>query len=150
MAMWEDRRSTAAEGKHNRVSRKVRTAMQKDERGMNTTPCLRRLSLILLCIGLLPRASAQYEDWNHAGSLYLVTTPEGADLPASALEENFPLLVRLDRDFFDFSQADPRGEDVRFSSNGNPLAYQIESWDPAEGNAAVRSEERRVGKECER
>ncbi len=137
MAMWEDRRSTAAEGKHNRVSRKVRTAIQKDKRGMNTTPCLRRLSLILLCIGFLPRASAQYEDWNHAGSLYLVTTPEGADLPASALEENFPLLVRLNRDFFDFSQAHPRGEDVRFSSNGNPLAYQIESWDPAEGNAAV-------------
>ena len=137
MAMWEDRRSTAAEGKHNRVSRKVRTAIQKDKRGVNTAPCLRRLPLLLLCIGLLPRASAQYEDWNHAGSLYLVTTPEGADLPASALEENFPLLVRLDRDFFDFSQAHPRGEDVRFSSNGNPLAYQIESWDPAEGNAAV-------------
>ncbi len=38
---------------------------------------------------------AQYADWKHSGSLFILTTPEGADLPASASLENFPLLVRL-------------------------------------------------------
>ncbi|MEO2168283.1 MAG: DUF2341 domain-containing protein, partial [bacterium] len=41
------------------------------------------------------------------------------------------------RDYFDFSQAKPRGEDVRFSANGKPLAYQIERWDAAGGKAEV-------------
>ena len=82
-------------------------------------------------------ASAQYGDWKHSGSMYIVTTPEGANLPASALEKDFPLLVRLNRDYFDFSQAKPRGEDIRFSANGKLLAYQIERWDAAGGNADV-------------
>ncbi len=38
---------------------------------------------------------AQYADWKHGGSLFILTTPEGADLPASASLENFPLLMRL-------------------------------------------------------
>ncbi|HJO53144.1 MAG TPA: DUF2341 domain-containing protein, partial [Verrucomicrobiota bacterium] len=82
-------------------------------------------------------ASAQYGDWKHSGSMYIVTTPEGANLPASALEKDFPLLVRLNQDYFDFSQAKPRGEDIRFSANGKLLAYQIERWDAAGGNADV-------------
>ena len=73
----------------------------------------------------------------HSGSIYIITTPEGANLPATGLEKNFPLLVRLNEDFFDFSQAKSSGEDIRFSTNGNPLAYQIESWDAAGGNAIV-------------
>ena len=47
------------------------------------------------------------------------------------------MLVRLNKNYFDFSQAKPRGEDIRFSANGKPLAYQIERWDAAGGNAAV-------------
>lgn len=35
---------------------------------------------------------AQYADWKHSGSLFILTTPEGADLSASASLENFPLL----------------------------------------------------------
>jgi hypothetical protein len=68
----------------------------------------------------------------------VLTTPEGANLPASASEDRFPLLVRLHRDFFDFSQAKPQGEDIRFStSTGSPLAYQIEEWDAAAGTASI-------------
>ncbi len=48
-------------------------------------------------------ASAQYSGWQHSGSIYLLTPPEGANLRATASEDGFPLLVKLDKDFFDFS-----------------------------------------------
>jgi hypothetical protein len=104
---------------------------------MNATFYMLRLTFLLFFVGLLSQASAQYGDWKHSGSMYLVTTSAGANLPASAVEKNFPLLVRLNRDYFDFSQAKSRGEDIRFSANGKPLAYQIERWDAAGGNADV-------------
>ena len=88
-------------------------------------------------LGLLSQSSAQYDDWKYSGSMYLLTDSAGADLPASAVENNFPLLVRLNTEYFDFSQAKPQGEDVRFSSNGRPLAYQIERWDAEEGVADI-------------
>lgn len=79
-----------------------------------------------------------YEGWQHSGSVYILTTSEGADLPATALVTEFPLLVRLHQDSFDFSQAKAHGEDLRFSTaNGTPLPYQIEHWDPANGMASV-------------
>ena len=83
-------------------------------------------------------ANAQYPDWQHSGSMFILTTPEGANLPASAVVKDFPLLVRLNKDFFDFSQAKADGADLRFSTkNGEPLAYQIEEWDAANGFAAI-------------
>jgi len=89
-------------------------------------------------LALVGRASADYSAWKHAGSVYVLTTPDGADLPASAAVENFPLLVRLHKDFFDFTQAQPNGADLRVSSaKGEPLAYQIEEWDAKAGTACV-------------
>ena len=83
-------------------------------------------------------ASAQYHGWQHTGSLYILTTPDGANLPASASEDGFPLLVRLHKDFFNFSQAKVQGEDIRFStSTGAPLAYQIDEWDAATATASI-------------
>ena len=83
-------------------------------------------------------ASAQYADWQHAGSMVILTTPEGANLPASASVKDFPLLVRLDKDFFDFTQAKPNGEDIRFSTReGTELPYQIEQWDAHTGCAII-------------
>jgi hypothetical protein len=82
-------------------------------------------------------ASARYAGWLHEGSMFILTTPEGADLPATAVEQNFPLLLRLTKGAFDFSQAKPDGADLRFSSGGQPLAYQIEDWDGAQGTASV-------------
>ncbi len=96
------------------------------------------LSIMVAMLAVaMPEAAAQYGDWKHSGSMYIITTSEGANLPATAVEKDFPLLVRLNRDFFDFSQAKSRGEDIRFSAAGEPLAYQIESWDAAGGNADV-------------
>jgi len=92
---------------------------------------------LVVFMSILGTAPAQYEGWQHSGSLYLVTTPEGANLPATASEENFPVLVRLNKDWFDFSQAKASGEDIRFSAGGAPLAYQVEEWDAAKGRASI-------------
>ncbi len=79
-----------------------------------------------------------YRDWKHSESIWLLTTPDGADLPADAKVEQFPVLVRLHRDFFDFAQAKSNGDDLRFSSStGEPLAFQIEEWDAAKGVASI-------------
>ena len=92
----------------------------------------------LLVLALAGPASADYPGWKHTGSVYVLTTPEGADLPASAAVENFPLLVRLHKDYFDFAQAKANGEDLRFSSaKGEPLAYQVEEWDATKGVASI-------------
>lgn len=93
--------------------------------------------LVLSLFGLSP-ARAQYQDWQHSGSVFVLTTPEGAALPAEAAVENFPLLVRLNGETFAFSQARPHGEDLRFaSSDGMPLSYQIDEWDAERGAAVV-------------
>lgn len=84
------------------------------------------------------RANADYPGWKHSGSMFILTAPGGAELPASASVEGFPLLVRLHADYFDFRQAQSHGEDLRFStSRGEPLPYQIEEWDAANGVASV-------------
>ena len=50
-------------------------------------------------------AAVPYAEWPHTGSLYILTTPDGANMPAGAVEKDFPVLARLHKDFFDFSQA---------------------------------------------
>ncbi len=82
-------------------------------------------------------ASAQFADWKNSGSLCILTTPDGADLPSIAVVENFPLLVRLDRGFVDFRQLQSKGEDLRFSADGKSLPYQIEEWDSSTGRASI-------------
>lgn len=80
----------------------------------------------------------RYEGWKHSGSIFLLTTPEGANIPASALEKNVPVLLRLHQDCFRFGEARANGEDIRFSTPaGAPLAYQIEEWDAAKGTASI-------------
>ncbi|QJW98299.1 DUF2341 domain-containing protein [Frigoriglobus tundricola] len=96
--------------------------------------------LALAAIVSLSRTAqaADYSSWRHTGSVYILTTPEGADLPKGAEVEGFPLLVRLHRDFFDFGQAQAHGEDLRVASaKGEPLAHQIEDWDATKGTASI-------------
>ena len=51
---------------------------------------------------------------------------------------DFPLLVRLDKHWFNFRQAKARGEDIRFTTAaGKPLAYEVEQWDAAHGTASI-------------
>ncbi|MEI7903116.1 MAG: DUF2341 domain-containing protein, partial [bacterium] len=96
------------------------------------------MTVTLAFLALLQTASAQYPGWKHAGSMYILTTPEGANLPAAVSEADFPLLVRLGKDGFDFTQAKAGGDDIRFASAaGKPLAYQVEEWDAAAGTASI-------------
>ena len=101
------------------------------------------LSIAALLLASLPKshsapAPAQYAGWQSSGSIFLLTTPEGADLPAGAVVEGFPVLVRLRKDTFDFTKAQAHGEDVRFATGaGVALAYEIEEWDAARGEASV-------------
>ncbi len=91
----------------------------------------------LAILALLQPSPAQYADWQHSGSFHILTTPDGANLPATATEEGFPLLLRLDKDSFDFKQAQANGGDLRFAAAGKPLCYQIESWDAATATAIL-------------
>ena len=98
--------------------------------------------LVLTCISFAlvgtDSAAADMSDWQHSGTFYIITTAEGAGLPATAVENNFPLLVRLDKDFFDFRQAQAHGQDIRFTdADGSALAYQIEQWQATAGTASI-------------
>lgn len=123
--------------------RPVRQPMiNPEERFMSRRISLIRLAAILAALLLgasLPTNSyAQFAGWNHSGSIFILTTPDGADLPADESVEQFPLLVRLHRDTFDFSQARPDGADLRFAlPDGTALPFQIEQWDAKLGEAAA-------------
>jgi hypothetical protein len=107
---------------------------------MKTSMTKQLLAGAALVLGLLPTACAQNQDsnWLYAGSIYVLTTPAGANLAASVSETNFPLLVRLSTDFFTFSQARTDGSDVRFTTGtGTNLSYQIDEWNSAGGTASV-------------
>lgn len=81
---------------------------------------------------------AAWKNWKYSGSIWLLTTPDGANLPAETQLTNFPVLIRIHRDFLDFSQLLPHGEDLRLATPaGEPLAFQIEHWDADAGTASV-------------
>ena len=83
-------------------------------------------------------ADATLAGWKYSGAFTVLTTPDGANLPAGAVVKEFPLLVRLHRDWFDFSQAKADGADVRFTTgDGKLLAHQVDEWDAAGGVASV-------------
>ena len=99
---------------------------------------LAAFDICLLVILFVAPAFGQDATWKRSGSIFILTTPEGADLPATVSVENFPVLVRLHRDFLDFSQVQAGGADLRFSTrDGVPLAHQIDEWDAVRGEAAV-------------
>lgn len=100
-------------------------------------PLLLALLLAALNTPLACGAADPFADWKHSGSIFILTTPDGADLRDGAVVEQFPVLVRLQADTFDFSQAQPDGADIRFTvGDGTALAHEIERWD-AEGGTAV-------------
>ena len=99
---------------------------------------LKSLFLFASLLTLSPtEAAAQYPDWQHSGSMFILTTPEGANLPATASEENFPVLVRLNKGSFNFAESKASGDDLRFSAEDKPLAYEIEEWDAVAGTASI-------------
>lgn len=78
-------------------------------------------------------------NWKHKGSIWINTTPDGANATAGTEVHEFPLCVRLYGDTFDFSQCQNDGNDLRFTlaETGTSLAYEIDTWDPKAGFAVL-------------
>jgi hypothetical protein len=75
-------------------------------------------------------------DWKFSKKLILNTCSSGAGVSGNVT--NFPVLIRLTGDNFDFTQAKNNGEDIRFTkSDTSFLPFEIERWDPAAGLAEV-------------
>ncbi|MBK8096065.1 MAG: DUF2341 domain-containing protein [Planctomycetes bacterium] len=83
-------------------------------------------------------AIGDFQAWRHHGTCWLLTDQDGAGMAADAVVEQFPVLLRLHRAFFDFAQAQPLGEDLRVcDATGVTLAHEIEHWDATAGTASV-------------
>ncbi len=68
---------------------------------------------------------------------YVIINSSGS-VSSNTMLVDFPLLLRLDQKNFDFSQALPNGEDIRFSkTDGASLSFEIEQWDTLAKKAAV-------------
>jgi hypothetical protein len=71
----------------------------------------------------------QNPSWNHSRTLILNTSAAGANVTSDIV--NFPALIRLNADNFDFSQAQVNGGDLRFAKQENKmLSCEVERWDP--------------------
>jgi hypothetical protein len=67
-----------------------------------------------------------YSSWRYSRRVTINT----ADMGLSGEVVKFPLLVRLNADNFDFSQANGTAQDIRFAkANGVHLLYEKERWD---------------------
>ena len=74
--------------------------------------------------------------WNYARTFYLNTTALGAGVAGTVT--GFPVLIRLTRNNFDFSQARSDGQDCKFTKADNTsLPFEIERWDPAAARAEI-------------
>ncbi len=79
-------------------------------------------------------AVAPFQSWKYARKLAVNTQSAGV----KGAVTDFPYLVRLNAGNFDFSQAEPNGQDLRFSqADGTPIPFQIERWNAATKMAEV-------------
>jgi hypothetical protein len=73
-----------------------------------------------------------------AWSQYIYMDTLVADMADTVVLTGFPLLVRLDKGAFDFSQSRSGGEDIRFKkTNGSSFPFEIEQWDGGAQRASV-------------
>jgi len=76
-----------------------------------------------------------FPGWRFTKAIKMDTSAAGADVGGNV--DNYPVAVRLNGQNFDFSQAKPQGEDIRFgSADGTPLPYELEHFDAAGKTAA--------------
>ncbi len=76
------------------------------------------------------------KDWKYHGVVFVNLKTMGMDRQWS--ETGFPLLLRLTRSNFDFSQAGTTGRDLRFTKlDGTPLPYEIARWEPEKFRAEI-------------
>ncbi len=99
---------------------------------------MKLLSILLALAATALAADVPLPGWKHSGVMTVLTTPDGANLPAGAAVEEFPVLVRLDGHWLNFWEAKPDGADVRFtSSDGKILPHDIEYWDAKSSGALI-------------
>lgn len=66
-------------------------------------------------------------DWQYNREIVLNTSEDGADVSGNVVQ--FPVLIRLNSENFDFSQSKLDGSDIRFTNKDNTLLpYEIEYW----------------------
>jgi hypothetical protein len=74
--------------------------------------------------------------WRFSKTITLNTSISGANVMGTVLD--FPVLIRLNSDNFDFSQADSNGADIRFSKADNTeIPCEIERWDAVNQKAEI-------------
>ena len=84
----------------------------------------------LFCLVIISNGicSFSHDNWRFKNQIWFNTTPLGANVMGSC--KDFPVLIRLDQNNFNFNKAKAKGEDLRFADrNGRPLSYEIECWD---------------------
>jgi Domain of unknown function (DUF2341)/Concanavalin A-like lectin/glucanases superfamily len=81
-------------------------------------------------------ATIIYSAFRYSKKLFLNTGSDGANISGNVYD--FPVLIRLNKGNFDFSQAQGNGNDIRFIKPDNTsLPYEIERWDAARGMAEI-------------
>jgi hypothetical protein len=94
------------------------------------------LFVVVLAGFLCSYGQEDYSGWAHSKDLTINTSASGYNITENLTD--FPFLVRLTSSDFDFTQARPQGQDVRFTTaSGTHLPYQIETWDAAARTAAI-------------
>jgi len=86
--------------------------------------------LIRDSISVIPGGETKidYGAWKYSKNLKLNTTASGAAVTGTVTD--FPILIRLTKEHFDFDQAKNNGEDLRIANkNGTLFPYEIERWD---------------------
>lgn len=74
--------------------------------------------------------------WSYSERLYLNTSSTGAGVAETVT--NFPVLVRLNSENFDFNQTQISGTDIRFTNaDCVQLPYEIDRWDPVSQKAEI-------------
>lgn len=75
-------------------------------------------------------------EWKYSCRIYLNTSKTGADVTQNVSE--FPVVIRLTKENFYFSQADASGNDIRVVRNDTiPLQFEIEQWDTKNNRAEI-------------
>ena len=74
--------------------------------------------------------------WKYSHRIVLNTTANGANVAENVYD--FPLLIRLNSENFNFTQSQNSGQDIRFMKmDGTILSHEIERWNTAEKQAVI-------------
>ncbi len=91
---------------------------------------------LFLFLGAFNSFSQDLSSWKYRQKIWINSSYSGANINETL--NNFPLLVRLNGENFNFTQAQDSGQDVRFTAyNGEILNLEIERWDKNGGKAEI-------------